>query len=482
VAADILVLDVGSSSLKAARFGPDGALRASVEAGYPPASAPHRQDPEGWWTAARAAIGGLGTTPVAAVALTGTMENLIPVDRAGRALGDAILYSDPCGADALAGMQAELDALAAADIVGNAPEPLMTAFKLAWLRTAQPEIYGRAAFFLPGAKDAVALRLTGRAVTDPVTATATGLMEIVGRRWSEPLLSAFGVLRSRLPEIVPANAVIGPVLPDSARDLGLDPAAGIIVVNGCGDAGATTLGSFCRASGDISLYLGTTGWLARVVDAAQAAARGPVYRLAHPSPDLLIEITPILSAGAATAWARKLFGLSDEAAERALAEVDAEPPDVLFLPYLAGERSPFMDSDVRGAFIGLDAAHAPASLYYAVLEGVGLAIRANLQVIDRHGTAPIRLVGGGSRSAIWPQMLADILARPISVARTADLATATGAFLIAAQALGLAHLGEPAADLIKPRQVRQTRTARLAAAFEQATAFARALKLARSGG
>lgn len=474
---NVLVLDIGSSALKAVLFGPDGDVLASSEAGYPPAAAPHRQDPESWWAAARAAVAALGPARIDAIALTGTMENLIPVDRTGRALCDAILYSDPCGGEALAARRAGLDALGAAAILGNPPEPLMTVFKLAWLREAHPDVFAHAASFLPGAKDFIALRLTGRAVTDPVTATTTGLMDIVGRRWSEPLLAAFGVAIDRLPEILPAGAVLGPVLPEAAAALGLDPSAGIVVVNGCGDAGATTLGSFCRERGDISLHLGTTGWLARVVGETEAAKIRPVYRLAHPSPGLLIEITPILSAGAATAWARRVLALSDAAAEAALAASDAAPPDLLFLPYLAGERSPFLDTDVRGAFLGLDAGHPAAALYYAVLEGVGLAIRANLTVIDPAGAGPVRLVGGGAKSALWPQMLADILARPVAVSHAASIATATGAFLVAADTFGL-HVREDAATrLVPPRPERAGRIRRLSAAFAEATRFARGLQL-----
>src|SRR3712207_895730 len=123
----ILVLDVGTSALKAVLFGGAGGILASSETGYSPVRDPHRQDAEGWWSAARAAIAELGRQRIDAIVLTGSMENLIPVDRTGRALCDAILYSDPCGMAALDPMRPELAALGAAAILGNEPEPLMTA-------------------------------------------------------------------------------------------------------------------------------------------------------------------------------------------------------------------------------------------------------------------------------------------------------------------------------------------------------------------
>ncbi|MDQ3558691.1 MAG: FGGY family carbohydrate kinase [Pseudomonadota bacterium] len=478
----VLVLDVGSTALKAAVFTADGEMLALSEAGLGPAPALHRQDPESWWSAARTAIAALGRPRVDAVVLTGTMENLIAVDRNGEPLGDAILYSDPCGGAALERSRGVLDDLGAAQILGNDPEPLMTAFKIGWLRDAHPDLFESAAFFLPGAKDFVALRLTGRAVTDPVTASTTGLMDMARRRWSETLATALGVPLRALPEILPTGAVIGPVLPDAASDLGLDSSADILVVNGCGDAGATTLGSFCRASGDISLYLGTTGWLARVVAEAEIEARRPVYRLAHPWPGNIIEITPILSAGAAAAWARATLSLTDAMAEQALAAADENPADILFLPYLSGERSPFMDADVRGAFLGLGAEHGPAALYYAVLEGVGHAIRANLDALDPSGAGRIRLVGGGARSATWPRMVADVLGRAISVPPSPLVATAMGAFLIAAKTFGLAGVDEAAMQTIAPRENRRARIERQAATFAEATSFARRLKPRRVAG
>jgi xylulokinase len=473
----ILVLDVGSSSLKAVLFRRDGTIAAAAEASYSPQPSAHRQDPETWWSAVRTAIARLGAPRIDAIALTGTMENLIAVDPAGRPLCDAILYSDPCGGEALAAAAPALEAIGAAKIVGNEPEPLMTAFKIGWLRQTSPKIFAEAAFFLPGAKDALALRLTGRAVTDAVTATTTGLMHLARRQWSEPIAAALGIPLPKLPEILPATALIGSVLSAAAADLGLEPRHETLVVNGCGDVGATTLGSFCRVWGDLSLYLGTTGWLARVVDAAEAGAFRPVYRLAHPSPGLLIEVTPILSAGAAAMWARGIFGLSEAAAEQALRTIDAEPPDIVFLPYLAGERFPFMDAEVRGAFLGLGAGHGPAALYYSVLEGVGFAIRANLGAVDPSGAARIRLAGGGARSAIWPKMLADIVARRLSVPESAPIATSHGAFLVAAETFGLPISEAGTMREFEPRGERRPRTERLAAAFASATDFARSVKL-----
>ena len=469
----VLVLDAGTSALKAVLFDEAGAVVGRSEADYGRAPGPHRQDPEAWWRAARRAVAELAPGGVDAIALSGTMENLIAVDADGRPVHDAILYSDPCGTEALAALGPALEAAGAGAILGNAPEPLMTAFKLRWLSGAAPGAFAAARWFLPGAKDALALRLTGRAVTDPTTASTTGLMDIATRDWSPALVEALGTPREKLPAILAAGETIGPLTSDAARDLGLDTDAPIPVINGCGDGGATTVGARCREAGDVSLYLGTTGWVARVVPDAGLTLNPAVYRLAHPDAGLIIEITPILAAGAAGNWVRDILDIPAGDRDRLLAEADRAPTDLLFLPYLAGERFPFFDADVRAAFIGLDATHRRGDLYYAVLEGVGLAIRANLDRLDPDGVSPVRIAGGGGTSAVWPQMLADLLERPVQVPPDPENATASGAFLVAAAYLGLTDQGLGQASLLAPRIARGGRGRRLAAAYEQGTAVAR---------
>ena len=444
----ILVLDVGTSALKAVLFDQNGAILASSEAGYRDSARPHRQSVDDWWQAARRAIGALGATAIDAIALTGTMENLIAVDRAGEPVFDAILYSDPCGSATLDANRARLAEAGAGKILGNAPEPLMTAFKIGWLRDAEPKALARADFLLPGAKDALALRLTGRAVTDAVTATTTGLMDLASRRWSAALATLLSVPMTKLPEILPAGAVIGEVRPGSAAYLGLPSASPIPVVNGCGDVGATTVGSHCTGEGDISLYLGTTGWVARVV-AADAPAGAEVYRLAHPRPGLIIEVTPILSAGAAGNWARSILGIGEDARDGMLADADAAPSDLIFLPYLAGERFPFLDTDVRGAFVGLDTRHGVVTSTMPCSKASALPLPPiSLRSTERQRPYPAcrrRCHECGGR-----RLLADIVGGRSRFPASASMATAMGGFLIAAETLGLASaLGTE--TIVQPR-------------------------------
>ena len=467
----ILVLDCGTSALKATAFAADGAIVARAEAVHEPAAVDHWASPESWWNAAVAAVHDLPPLDFRAIALTGTMENLIPVAADGTPLGEALLYTDPCGAPYLERLRTGLERIDAATIAGNAPEPLMTAFKLGWLREHQPRQFAEAHWYLPGSKDFLALSLTGRAVTDASCAATTGLMDLRSRQWAEPLLDLHGVERARLPAILPATAIVGPLTHAAAA--ALDIAPGIPVINGCGDGAATTIGSGAERAEDVSLYLGTSGWVARV--APLGGGPGPFYRLPHPLVDGVIEIAPIISAGAAAQWARDALGLDLAAAEKLAAHADAAPGDVVFFPYLNGERSPFVDLELRGGFAGVSAADGAGSLYYAVLEGVAFAIAANVAAIGGKGVGEISLVGGGALSATWPAIIADVLDAEISIPADPVSATSRGAFRIAAHTLGLGEATSQAVRRVPPRDDRRARIERLGTRFAAATQFLRTL-------
>ncbi|MBN9317469.1 MAG: FGGY-family carbohydrate kinase [Devosia sp.] len=464
---NVLVLDCGSSALKATIFAADGAVIASVDAGYPTEPALHRRDPLDWWRATVDAVGKLPREGIGAISLTGMMENLIAVDAAGEPAGEAVLYSDPVGATALEAVAAKLEAAGAMAILGNAPEPLMTAFKLMALGAEG------ATRLLPGSKDFLALRLTGVAATDASCASTTGLMDIGTRDWSDTLVDLLGIDRGLLPPVLPAEAVVGPLADAAADALGL--VAGIPVFNGCGDGAATTIGSGAERPDEVSVYLGTSGWVAGVTADADRAPR-PYYRLAHPLHAGLIEIAPILSAGAAAHWARHTLGLTLPESERLAAEVDAAPGSALFLPYQSGARSPFVDLEVRAGFVQVAASDSSATLYYAALEGVAFAIAANVRAMGAAG--PVYLVGGGARSTVWPQVFADVLGRTVTVPKDPVLAASLGAYRVAARALGLGAGEAAVGRVLQPRPERAERIAAQARAFERATAMLR--ELARS--
>jgi xylulokinase len=460
----VLVLDCGSSALKATVFADDGAVIATTDAGYPPASVPHRRAPEDWWQATVEAVGKLPLDGVVAISLSGMMENLIGVDASGVPVREAALYSDPIGTEAFEAVAQRLEVADATAILGNAPRPLMTAFKLLALGSKGAE------WALPGSKDYLALRLTGVAATDPSCASTTGLMDIGARDWSEALVELLDVDRGLLPPILAAETVLGGLTAEAAKALGLP--AGIRVINGCGDAAATTIGSGAEQPDEVSIYLGTSGWVAGVTAVTERTPR-PYYRLAHPLHQGLIEVAPIFSAGAAAQWARETLGLTLPEAERLAGEADAAPSGALFLPYLNGERTPFVDLDLRAGFANVSTTDNAATLYYAALEGVAFAIAANVRAMGAVG--PVYLVGGGAQSAVWPQVMADVLGREVTVPEHPVLAASLGAHRAAAKALGFSVSAAARGRVYQPRAERAERIARQQRRFERATMMLREL-------
>jgi xylulokinase len=467
---NILVFDAGSSALKAVVFDATGSIVARSEARYGISSNPDRLHPNEWWWAALAAAHRVSRAGIGAIVLTGTMENLIPLGEDGEPLGEAILYSDPCGAPFLAEAMPALEAAGAERLCGNGPEPLMTAFKLMWLRAHDRDRFEAARWFLPGAKDFLLFKLTGEVATDPTCAATTGLMDIAARDWSSVLRSIAGIERRRLPHVRPATDVIASLSTWAAEELGLT--AGIPVINGCGDGGAATIGGGADAAGDVGLYLGTSGWVARIAEGAVLGRPGRFYRLPHPVGGGVIEIAPILAAGSAVSWVRETLGLDIDTAEQLAQQADAAPGEAVFLPYLTGGRPPVLDLGMRGAFLGLTAGDGPPELYYAALEGVALAIETNLRAMGGAGRK-VSLVGGGALSPLWRQLVADIIGMPILSPPDPVSAAAFGAFRIALRALRLPVPSGYFHIAATPRPERVARAARLRARFARATELVR---------
>ncbi len=474
MADQILVIDVGTSSTKAVLFDMQGRVRAEREAAYQTRhfhDGYHEQDPHDWWRTTVDAVSGLGDlSKVSVVALAGTMQSVIPLDRDGNPLRPAILYSDSRAARQFDHISPEFIALRAGELIGNQPNEFMSVFKMAWMRSAEPEAFKRTARFHSGAKDFVISKLTGLHVTDPTAATTVGLMDIKTHEWLASLAGAAGVPLDKLPRIARSDEHVGVVRNEAARCLGVR--SGTPVINGIGDAGASTLGAGVRAAGDTYMYLGTTAWVAQVSKLADLQLPQQVYTLAHPDRGLAIRVGATLAGGDCAAWCRELCGAPFNELEAQLTAIDRAPPSLIFLPYLKGERSPFQDPAVRGAFLGLERSHQLAHLFYAVLEGVAYALRENLRLL---GPVPEELpvIGGGASSRLWPQIIADVCGTTVLQTETPTTATAYGAFTIAAQMRGIDPSTSQWTRPLQPRPERMIRCEQRGKRFAEATTFAR---------
>ncbi len=441
----LLGLDVGTSSTKALALDLEGEPVAEASAPYAvehPGPGLAETDPARWWEAVVAATGRLPASvrsAVRAVGLSGQMHGVVLADAEGAPVRPAILWLDGRAGPALGRYPPQSPA-----ITGNATSTGMTGPALAWLREHEPASL-RAARWALLAKDWLRLRLTGEAATNPSDATGTLLAGRDGR-WDPGLVAAVGVRAELLPPVVESGGAAGRLTAGAAAALGLP--AGIPVAAGAGDTLAAALGSGLVAEESAQLAIGTSAQV--VVPRGTWPGFSPrlnVYRSASPAglPPWCL-MAAMLNGGLALEWARAALRLGwEEAFALAFAE-GAAASEAVFLPFLTGERTPWMDPDLRAGWMGAGAADDAGSLMRAALTGVAFSIRSGLEALREHGAAPVRLrlAGGGTVHPAFRQLLSDAMGLPLDAVSVPNAAARGAALLggLAAGALSPAELPE----------------------------------------
>ncbi len=449
-------VDLGTSSVQGVAVDVTGKLLLSASRTYPlltPQPGWSEQEPLHWWAAFTAVIrellAGLDGKEITGLAVSGQMHGLVAVDRHGEPLRPAILWNDQRTAVQAAELR---EAVGDSSLISRTGNPAITGFqlpKLLWLRSQEPRLFEQTvAALLP--KDWLAFRLTGEYSTEPSDATGVGCLNIHSGDWDDTVLGATLLDRSLFPPVIASHQIKGHVTAEAALATGLPE--GLPVVAGAGDNAAANLGLGLDSSQPErgSLSLGTSGVLFTPVKGPTPDSRGRVHLFAHGDGNwCLLGVT--LAAGGSVEWFANRF-LQGEGAGGLVALAAASPGGangVSWHPYLAGERSPWLDPVLRAAFSGLSLATDLGDMARAVLEGVAFSLRDVLQV--QEALTPVSelvVTGGGSRSGLWLQLIADALGTVLSVSQEAQGA-AYGSALLALQ--GTADAG-PAARLAN-RQV-----------------------------
>jgi xylulokinase len=404
----LIGLDVGTSGVKAVAISPDGELLATAEESYA-LSAPHtgwsEQDPEDWWRAAEACLARL---PAGPIGLAGQMHGLVVLGDDDAVLRPAMLWNDQRTGAECAEIEERIGLARLIELTGNRALTGFTAPKLLWLRRHEPDVYARIAHVLLP-KDYVRFRLTGERAIDAAEASGTLLFDVGRRRWSAEVCNALELPLEWLP-----------VSHESTE------------IAGAGDQAAAALGVGIAVPGPLSVVLGTSGVVFAVLPAYAPDAQARVHVFCHAVPDTWHAMGVMLSAAGSAAWLRGVLG-----AEYAQLDAEAErwspgADGLLFAPYLAGERTPHADPDVRGAFTGLSLHHDRGALWRAALEGVAFGLRDSLELLRALGVDPAsaRVSGGGARSALWLRIVASVLGVPLEQTASPE-GSAFGAALLA---------------------------------------------------
>ncbi len=456
----ILVHDLGTTGDKAALFSLKGELIASHTEPYPTRQLPgggFEQNPADWLSAVahatREVLHAARVRPgdVAGISLSGHMMGVVALDGDHRPVRPAILHSDiRAAAQARRLRRGDLPARIHR-IAGNPLDVHYPWLKIAWLRDSEPESYRAARLFVQ-CKDYVTSWLTGsEPVTDYSDASLYGCWDFHRMDWSHELCEAAGIEQDRLPRVARAGEKAGELRPEAAKELGLP--AGVPVFIGLGDGASAAVGAGAWEPGSCYTYVGSTAWVARTAREPAIDPEGRLFTLAI-VPERFTSIGTVQSAGAAWDWAvTRLCEAHFETAESLAAAAPPGSNGLLFLPYLAGERSPIWNDNARGVWFGLSSSHGVGDLLRSVLEGVSLALGGILCDICRCSEgAPdeIRLIGGGARVRLWRQILADCFARPCAFPDEMGEATSRGAYASAAVGLGAIAGFQESARLVPP--------------------------------
>jgi xylulokinase len=489
----VIGCDVGSQGTNAALYAEDGRL---VDSAYEPYDVDFPRP--GWaeqsatlWddamrVACRRLVDGLdgGADGVRAISFGSQLDGQVPLDSSLRPLRPCLIWMDRRAEAQARGLGERLSPQSFYELSGANLDSSHGVFKILWVRDEEPEVFAGARHFVTPGTYAV-LSASGELAVDPSNGSSVALLDPRTREWSKELLDAAGLDPSLMVPVRPSTEAVGTVTQEFAAATGL-PRSTLVVV-GCGDEMAATLGAGVRAEGEVCDVVGT----AEPVCASSAAPHADPTMLVechpHGDPDAWLMENPGFVSGGNLRWFRdQLGGLEREvelsgggdAYDLLCREASGVPPGsdgLVFLPCMQGAMAPEWNGAARGVFFGLTLAHTRAHLMRAVLEGSAYALRDILEAMSGSGLEPRRLtiVGGGAKGPVWRQIKADVTGLPVRIPESVET-TAAGAAVLAAVGAGLyASCAEAAERFVAFRSEEHEPEPEAAAAYEEGYALYR---------
>jgi len=467
----LLGIDIGTTGSKAVLIEPNGKVIAHATTEYPiivPKPNWAEQNPEDWWKATIKSIrgvilkSGIKSDSITGIGLTGQMHGLVLLNNKEEILRPCILWNDQRTVEECEEINRKISKERMMKIAGKPALTSFTAGKILWVKKNESYIYRKIAHILLP-KDYIRYCLTGEIAMEVVDASGTCLFDVKRRQWSEEIISILKINKIWLPRIYESPAVCGYISKTAARVTGL--CEGIPVVSGAGDQAAQAIGTGIYAPGTISATIGTSGVVFAAIDKYQYDKTGRLHTYCHATFDMWHIMGVMLSAGGSLRWFRDAFFKKEitrakknniDVYDLMTEEASKIPPGsegLIFLPYLSGERTPHPDPYARGVFFGLSLKHNRAHMIRAIIEGVTFGLRDGLELLKpfKIKCNRVRISGGGAKSLLWRQIMADVF-NVIAVTVNATQGAGYGAALLAGVGTGVYN---SIADACK-RTIRET--------------------------
>ena len=431
--------DLGTSGLKLTLLNEKGEIVRDLTKNYPlllPLPGYSEQDPLEWVKALKEGILEILTPQekpcLRSIAIDGQMHGLVILDEQGKVLRPAILWNDGRSVKEVDYLNNEIGQDVLLKRTCNIAFAGFTLPKLLWVKNNEPELYGKIRMVLLP-KDYLDYVLTGAFATEPSDACGTLYYDVANGAWSKEMIAISGLSESCFPKLVASNAVVGTILPELAKELGLPNC--VKVLAGAGDNAGAALGIGALQSGECNISIGTSGTIFAPADKPFAHPLGAIHGF-NAANGKYCALACMLSAASSLLWLQEnIFHSKDFVSEQnAIKPESLGKNQVFFLPYLSGERSPWNDSLARGAFVGLNLATQREDLVQAVLEGVGFALKDSLVELEKAGIKIKQsyLTGGGCKSRLWQRILASILNIDLLISDSAEKGPSFGMALMAA--------------------------------------------------
>ncbi len=439
-----LGIDLGTSSVKVLVINQDNKIIGDASREYPvsyPKEKWAEQDPTDWWTETKNAIKDvvkkydIPKDGIKSMSFSGQMHGLVALDGNNDVLTPAILWCDNRTEEECEDITNHFGQDKLSEYTGNKALTGFTAPKILWVKKNLPEVFQQIRhIMLP--KDYVSFKLTGNYSTDVSDASGMLLLDVKNRTWSKEMLDYLGIEEAMLPKLYESYEVCGNVTPSVLEELGLE--GEIVVAAGAGDQAAGAVGTGTVVEGIVSVTLGTSGVVFAAHEEYAHDQENRLHAFCHAN-GKYHSMGVMLSAASCLKWWVDTVqkGMNFEDLLEEAATIESEDKNLVFLPYLMGERTPYADPDAKGAFVGMTMLTNRGHMTKAVLEGVSYGLKDSMEILKDIDVPikEVRVIGGGAKSPLWKQILADMFAVEIQEINT-NQGGALGAAILGAVGAG----------------------------------------------